>query len=590
MPTLTPLVYVEQQEGRYDGGMLVPSSVIPVSALIRIKDPSGTLAALDLRGQRVDIDWGMDTTTGVVTVSTAGAPCFVIQQRVVSYQGELLCELYCMSLWDYVRQLWRNQTTGLQIIWEPGGTNAATVLEIIHELLGGAVVDAAVFKTSGGVYTSYTTAAGTRNSVTVDDVFPLAAAPAVSDEFYIGSLSLYDHVTIDLLTTGSWVGSIIWEYWNGASWSGLSIGTVSGDAVTTFEIGRLKFFTFDLPTDWATINGNTTDITDGAGAGDPAFPNSAQYYIRGRITAFTSITTRPNIARITVAMDYGVALDTSTAGQGDDETPTYISQYNQDIAETLEDILSLTTLGIICQNDGFHAKNIDNAQSPADNTYGPTHVFFQNVQQKTLTIPNTVIYTNEEPGDSPVSRFEGTDNQAASVTALGAIRRIIIDEAVVSNAKGLTLATRAVNRWLRDVAQGEVLAPMHCGQEVWDLVRVEDTRSGQNYEGRVSHITRIWKPGSYNILVTMGGSEWASVAPLSIPEPVTFTSEQIKAAIGGVGPGFSSTVIAQPLSPALRRALQPPVSHPELLVAPGLRYRWVTRPNEPDGGHYELVP
>mgnify|MGYP001604113527 FL=1 len=150
MPTQTPLVYVEQQEGRYDGGMLVPSSVIPVSALIRIKDPSGTLAALDLRGQRVDIDWGMDTTTGVVTVSTAGAPCFVIQQRVVSYQGELLCELYCMSLWDYVRQLWRNQTTGLQIIWEPGGTNAATVLEIIHELLGGAVVDAAVFKTSGG--------------------------------------------------------------------------------------------------------------------------------------------------------------------------------------------------------------------------------------------------------------------------------------------------------------------------------------------------------------------------------------------------------------------------------------------------------
>jgi hypothetical protein len=132
--------------------------------------------------------------------------------------------------------------------------------------LGGAVAD------DGGVQTDETAPA---NSDTANDMTLLPAIPAVNDAYYFGRPALWDWLELRIGTAGNGVWTIAWEYWNGAVWTGL-IGV--NDGTSGFEVSGTRLVTFAKPGDWAqTTVGGIANL----------------YWIRARVSAYTSILTQP---------------------------------------------------------------------------------------------------------------------------------------------------------------------------------------------------------------------------------------------------------------------------------------------------------
>ena len=122
-----------------------------------------------------------------------------------------------------------------------------------------------------GSYTDETTAA---QNATANDMTLLPAVPAQNDAYYFGFDKLFDVMTLNIGTPGVGVWTITWEYWNGA-WTALS-GVTDGTTGFTAASGSHDV-SFTRPGDWATTVVNA--IT--------------KYWIRARVSAYTSITTQP---------------------------------------------------------------------------------------------------------------------------------------------------------------------------------------------------------------------------------------------------------------------------------------------------------
>lgn len=138
---------------------------------------------------------------------------------------------------------------------------------------GGAVALAGAVADDGGVQTDQTSAA---NNTTANDVIVLPAVPAVNDAFYWGfSSNILDTIRINIGTNGAGTWTIVWEYWNGSIWTGLS--NVS-DGTNGFRAGTgNKEVDFDRPSNWALTTVKTISA----------------YWIRSRVSAYTSVTTQP---------------------------------------------------------------------------------------------------------------------------------------------------------------------------------------------------------------------------------------------------------------------------------------------------------
>ena len=136
----------------------------------------------------------------------------------------------------------------------------------VRYLVGGAVAD------DGGVQTDETAAA---NNAATNDMTLLPLIPAVNDAYYFGYPALWDWLQLNIGTAGAGVWTIVWEYWNGTAWAGLP--DIS-DGTSHFGNIGVNQVTFTRPGDWA-----TTSV-----GGIPAL-----YWIRARVSAYTSIATQP---------------------------------------------------------------------------------------------------------------------------------------------------------------------------------------------------------------------------------------------------------------------------------------------------------
>ena len=149
----------------------------------------------------------------------------------------------------------------------------------------------AAFQDDGGVFTDYTTAMA---SVATDDVNLLPAVPVVNDAFYFGRLAAFPRwLIVRVSTAGAGTWTLTWEYYStaaGGSWAAL---TGVSDGTTGFTTAGRKRVTFTAPTNAATTTVNGV----------------LAYYIRARVSAFTSITTQPKAA-------YGFAMEGTTAFSG----------------------------------------------------------------------------------------------------------------------------------------------------------------------------------------------------------------------------------------------------------------------------------
>jgi hypothetical protein len=140
--------------------------------------------------------------------------------------------------------------------------------------------DVSVGTISAGSFVDETTDA---NDTDVGDVSPFpAATPAVGDGFYVGMPHRFNGLRISIGTAGSTSMTVLTEYWNAttATWTTLPTSVAQ---VTDFDDGTgIKYVTWEQPAGWskATING------------------TAAYFVRFRVSAFTSTATTALVTQI----------------------------------------------------------------------------------------------------------------------------------------------------------------------------------------------------------------------------------------------------------------------------------------------------
>lgn len=110
---------------------------------------------------------------------------------------------------------------------------------------------------------------------TANGMHLLPAVPVQNDAYYFGSGSQFDKLILTIGTQGAGTWTITWEYWNGSTWGALA-GVTDGSTGFKAATGAHDI-TFTVPVDWVVNSINNTNA----------------YWVRGRVSAFTSITVRP---------------------------------------------------------------------------------------------------------------------------------------------------------------------------------------------------------------------------------------------------------------------------------------------------------
>ncbi len=513
------IVQVQQAEGRYGSYALADGRGFVVSSIIRLQNGDNALSNLDFKGYRVYIEWGFNTGSGN-RASRAG-PEFVISQEFVSSEGINYLELYTLNLWELANQHFVNVGNVVSMSYTAGGANSTKVSHILMQLLGGGLLGSVqqqdyVDGGGGDAWTDFTSEA--KETGDVVDMFP--AVPATNDACYFGKTTKFDRLSIDLTQTIS-SGSIghDWEYSRGSGvWSALSALTEAEGATANGHISLINtgiiVEAFDMPSDWA------TDTVNGV---------ASMYWVRLRITSASSPVTQIQATLIFGGQDFAFALDTSEGTQGDDYLPTYSTHVGSQLGPVVSDIIGYTLMGLRLREDGFHALFVDAAQASPDATYiltaGP-HTFFIHTEGQQVTIPNRIVVV-EANLDLGGATYSGQDDDATAQGEIGIIPQVVVSPEIGSDAAAVTLATRIMTQIKRDKVQGRAEVPMHCGQEVWDEVRVQDDRTGNTVDGRVSQVIRQYTAGVYTMQVILGGDVWGVVIP---PYPVPQLSERAAAA------------------------------------------------------------
>ncbi len=499
------ILQVQQAEGRFGSHTLAEGRPQVISSIIRLDNADASLSSTDFKGYRVYIEWGFNTSSGNIT--SRSGPEFVISQEILSDEGIDYVELYTINLWEMANQLFVNIGNTFPLSYTNGGVNETKVSHILLELLGGGALDDCTVD-DGTVFTDYTTEA--EDTTGVVTLFP--TTPATNDAAYFGQLLKFDRITLDvtqILSSGTI--TLTWEYWNGASWASLTALTPSTGAVANTHVAftstGIQIEAFDVPSDWAAV------AVDGG---------TSMFFIRARVSATSTPSQAIQATRIFAGLNFAFALDTSDAGQGDDFKPTYVSQVGSRLGPVIGDILGFTLLGIHVREDGFHASFIDAGQASPDLIYdlddGP-HTFFIHTESQSVTIPNRILVVSGNLDDGAAAFFSDITNSlcndSESQLEIGIIPTIIEDPSITSEAEGNTQASRILNQLKRDKVQGRVEVPLDCGAEIWDEVRVQDDRTGNSTDARVSQIIRVYQSGQYVMQIITGGAIWG-VGPLPL--------------------------------------------------------------------------
>ncbi|MDD3007059.1 MAG: right-handed parallel beta-helix repeat-containing protein [Candidatus Pacebacteria bacterium] len=228
----------------------------------------------------------------------------------------------------------------------------------------------------GGSYTDETTEA---NESTTNDMALLPAAPAVDDVYYFG----YDYrtrkVTLNISTAGVGTYTITWEYYDGSTWTALSGVT---DGTTGFTVAGTNDITYTLPTDWAKTTINSTE----------------KYYIRAKVSAFTSITTQPLGAQ---AYGHGsIIIDKSNVTlEGVGEASEIYMTDNTAVTGIFvnNSLVSLTNISI---------SNLKIDGNYANNSGGLGGIYFNNVTES--TIDGVYLYHTFRDGIYILSSYNNT--------------------------------------------------------------------------------------------------------------------------------------------------------------------------------------
>ena len=151
-------------------------------------------------------------------------------------------DLANIRTWDDANTQVINKTT------DSNGDITPTLLTAERDVLTANAVSAAISE-DNAVFTDETTDA---NNATANDVTLMPTPAAATDRFYIGYSTPFSQAEINVGTAGAGTYTLTWEYWNGATWSALTVE----DGTDNFKIAGQNTILFTPPGDWATTSVN----------------------------------------------------------------------------------------------------------------------------------------------------------------------------------------------------------------------------------------------------------------------------------------------------------------------------------------------
>ena len=192
---------------------------------------------------------------------------------------------------------------------------------------------------------------------------------------------------------------------------------------------------------------------------------------------------------------------------------TYKPPYSTVMGQTtflqvVQDMLRKTKLGFRMQNDGdLHLFEIDDVPGNEVYTYDTDHVFYVDIRDLSLMLPNRVICVDGEGG------HYGSAENATAIAAFMAITSFIGADKLVNDAEADSIAAAELARSEWNSAAGNIVAPMNVGQELFDYIKVIDSRNDITYYGWVGGIVREWESGVYRISLELGNLTGAEGIP-----------------------------------------------------------------------------
>ena len=185
----------------------------------------------------------------------------------------------------------------------------------------------------------------------------------------------------------------------------------------------------------------------------------------------------------------------------------------------IRQLLQMSGCGARMENDSrLHILYLDDAAS-AQYTYQTDHVFWYQMRERAVIMPNAVVFVDMMPdhlGNTP--SYVGTAKHQPSIDLIGEFSDIQVNSGIEANGDVAGGAERFAKYWIAQRAaesyQGAVRAPMHCGQELYDMISIVHPTTGISVKGRVGRIDRRYKPGTYEIELRLGGIQ---TSPDQIP-------------------------------------------------------------------------
>jgi hypothetical protein len=139
------------------------------------------------------------------------------------------------------------------------------------------------------------------------------------------------------------------------------------------------------------------------------------------------------------------------------------------------------------------------------------HNFFEKSVRNRLVIPNRIYVASHE---DHTPQYTGSANDSTSHTALGRYINEYHWRRITSNSQCDAIATALLQAYQVGQERGSGYAPLNCGQEVMDYVKITDSVAGDTRTGNIGYLNRITGPGIFEFEFRFGSPEMGGLAGL----------------------------------------------------------------------------
>ncbi len=214
---------------------------------------------------------------------------------------------------------------------------------------------------------------------------------------------------------------------------------------------------------------------------------------------------------------------------------------NENRWSKVSQLLGWTGNKIRAEDDGnLHTFNPTTTGSTYDYEYklavSGEHTFFHKELRNRFVNPNKVVVESHEAHDP---QYTGSDTSATSFALLPKTETIRLR--LASDVEANNIATARIETYELNAEKGSVKVPMNVGQEVWDYIKVTDSRQGDSREGNVRYIQR-------NVEVTRNGLVWEMEIRLGrtavLPSPIFFGESGQRADTANLSASLNALIAA----------------------------------------------